>query len=591
VKTIFKKGLIVVCAAVLAVLVYFIVGVLLLADAQYRDINIKKLEDEARTLKLFTPAAVFSDKSAADDWISRFNKSDSELPYRITLISRNGQVVFDTDADSTVMENHMDRREFQIAVKEGMGSDSRRSATLGNDYFYTAVAIYDSNSEFTGILRLSLLVPAFFSRLLGSALPFIICGGFLIIGVAVGLFYFSRRLSRDAEIKLNLALEERTRELKEKTAEAEAEGRYREAILNSMFEGLITLDKNFNIIFANPKICSLFGFNVDINVKDLSLIQFSHSVELEQAARQVLETGQSAELFIKSFIGNKFPGNKFPENKILQHFQVFLAPLEQGVVMVLRDISRLVRLEQVRKDFAANVSHELRTPIQVIQGFAENILDSSLEDKDQVRYFTEIIRKNALGMENLTNDLLTLVSLEDEEAVRPPLENAAIFPLISEASGAVAIAARNKNITIDIDCSRDLSACVHSTLLVQALINLLDNAIKYSGKASASGQAASPFSIKVSAFIDGEELLIQVKDKGVGIPAEHMDRIFERFYRVDRSRSRDSSASETGGTGLGLSIVRHIALLHRGKVEAESHTGEGSVFTLRLPAVVKNGEA
>ena len=239
------------------------------------------------------------------------------------------------------------------------------------------------------------------------------------------------------------------------------------------------------------------------------------------------------------------------------------------MVIALGDISRLVKLEQVRKDFAANVSHELRTPIQVIKGFTENICDSSLDNKEETRRFVEIIKKNAETMENLTNDLLTLVSLEDESTARPSMEDMLIAPLIAEAKAMVEIAARKKNISIEISCAPDLEAKIYGPFIIQALINLLDNGVKYSGAGSC---------IKVNAFREKEELIIEVKDEGIGIPAEHMDRIFERFYRVDRARSRAE-----GGTGLGLAIVHHIALLHHGSAEVESHAGEGSLFRLRLP--------
>jgi two-component system phosphate regulon sensor histidine kinase PhoR len=172
-------------------------------------------------------------------------------------------------------------------------------------------------------------------------------------------------------------------------------------------------------------------------------------------------------------------------------------------------------------------------------------------------------------MENLTNDLLTLVSLEDESSPRPAMEKTALEPLINEATGMVEIAARKKNIAIDIYCPPELSAKIYGSFIVQALVNLLDNGIKYSDSGSR---------IKVNVLREGDQLVIEVKDKGIGIPPDHLGRIFERFYRVDRARSR-----EAGGTGLGLAIVRHIALLHNGTAEAESHAGEGSVFRLRLP--------
>ena len=333
-----------------------------------------------------------------------------------------------------------------------------------------------------------------------------------------------------------------------------------ELIFNSIFEGVITLDSNLNITLVNPRLCFLFGFDKEKDARGLSLLSFSRSIELEEAAQQVLSTGQPHELTVRRYAS----GNE-------QHFRVHAAPLEEdrGVVLILEDISRMVKLEQVRKDFAANVSHELRTPIQVAKGFAENILDSSLDNKEEIRRFVGIIRKNVETMENLTSDLLTLVSLEEEGSARPSMEETLVAPLIAEAVGMVEIAAGKKDVSIKISCPPDLSAKLYGPFIIQALVNLLNNGINYSDSGSC---------IKVKAFMENEQLIIEVKDKGIGIPAEHLGRIFERFYRVDRSRSR-----EIGGTGLGLAIVRHIALLHRGSAEVESHAGEGSVFRLRLP--------
>jgi two-component system phosphate regulon sensor histidine kinase PhoR len=362
------------------------------------------------------------------------------------------------------------------------------------------------------------------------------------------------------EAKQAAELEGEILKLKEQTEEAGVEGRRLQAILDSMSEGVIALDKKLKVILVNSRLRFLFGIDGARDIGRVSLLEFSRSTELEAAAQQVLSTGRP---FEQTF-GRYIAGNE-------QHFRLFAAPFgeDRGVVIVLGDISRLVRLEQVRKDFVANVSHELRTPIQVVQGFAENILASSLNDKEQVRHFAEIIKKNTHIMENLTTDLLTLVSLEDEGTARPSMEKILLAPLIAEAASMVGIAAAKKNIPIAISGANDLQAKVYGSLLIQALVNLLDNSVKYTNSDSA---------IKVKAFIEENQLVIEVKDKGIGIPAEHLDRIFERFYRVDRSRSR-----EAGGTGLGLAIVRHIALIHSGDVEVESHAGEGSVFRLRLP--------
>jgi two-component system, OmpR family, phosphate regulon sensor histidine kinase PhoR len=556
-KNILKKNFVFVAAAVLIVSAYFIIGVLVYANKQYNAINMENMEEAVNIIKRFTPPEVFTDNDAAAQWISLLDISGE---YRITLISRNGRVIFDTEADSANIENHLDRPEFQAAVKDGAGNAIRRSATLGKYYIYSAAAINDSDGKFAGVLRFSGLIPGFFTRLLSATLPFLAFGFLIILGICVSLYHFTRYQSNLVQIKLNAELEEKTAELKILFDKAEAESRHREVILNSLFDGVLTLDNKLNIIHANQRLRSLFDPNREY--RNVSLIQFSNSAELEAAANIVLSTGQPYEFTLKRYNGK------------IQQFQGFAAPFDTGsltppgVIMVLGDISRLVRLEQIRKDFAANVSHELRTPIQVIQGFAENILNAQPDEYEQILHFAKIIRKNARAMDNLTSDLLTLVSLENPDAERPPLEEAAVDNIINEAVGMVAVTAKEKNISISVSCPPELKVKAYSSLLVQAIVNLLDNSIKYSGKDSP---------ITVLAFNQGE-LIIEVKDKGIGIPAEHIDRIFERFYRADRSRSR-----EAGGTGLGLSIVRHIALLHRGKVEAESHTGEGSTFRLKLP--------
>jgi two-component system phosphate regulon sensor histidine kinase PhoR len=293
-----------------------------------------------------------------------------------------------------------------------------------------------------------------------------------------------------------------------------------------------------------------------------------HSTDIEEAARTALAENRplETELKLRSAGG--------PE----QHFHVFAAPLppaennddgQKGVVMVIQNITRLVKLEQVRKDFVANVSHELRTPIQLIKGFSETLLDSDPGDKKQIRHGIKIIHKNSVTMENLISDLLNLSSLETDRDIRQPAEEQRLSVLFAEALSAIEPQAEKKGIKIITDCPGDIRAKLHGSFIIQALINLLDNAVKYSPEGRA---------VYAGAFLKDGELVLEVKDEGIGIPMEHLQRIFERFYRVDRARSR-----EAGGTGLGLSIVRHIALLHNGRAEVESRSGEGSVFRIIIP--------
>ena len=557
--------------AVLVVSVYFITGILIYSRALYNEINTANLIESAGILEAFTPSSVFADGRSA--WVSKlkdsgFGDADDVSRCRVTLIRRNGQVVFDTHADSAVMDDHLDRPEFQAAMSGTIGTARRQSATLGQEYVYVTIGIRDERSQIAGVLRLSEEIPSFGVRFLGSAFPFLL-GGFLLFAAScAGLLRYSRLLSRSMETRLAEALEGKTRELNERTLEAEAEGRRLEAILNSMAEGVIALDDKLRITLVNPRLRSLFGAEGDVT--GMPLVSLCGLVELEDAAAQVLSSGRPRELSLRRYVSG-----------VEQHFQVFAAPLEtgsreagRGVVIVLGDISRMVKLEQVRKDFAANVSHELRTPIQVVKGFAENILNSPPEDRELTRRFAEIIAKNARTMENLTNDLLTLVSLEDETAARPAMEETLLLPLIEEAAEMTEIAAAKKDISVKVSCPPDLGAELYGPFIIQALVNLLDNAVKYSKSGSA---------VKVDAYREGKELVIEVKDKGIGIPAEHLGRLFERFYRVDRARSREES------TGLGLAIVRHIALLHHGSAEVESHAGEGSLFRLRLPGNMAGG--
>ena len=563
-----------VTAAVLIVSAYFITGLLLYSSAQYNEVNINNLKESLVTLGRLTPPAVFSNSGEAAEWSSQFGKntgSQFDTSYRITLIRRNGQVAFDTGADTAAMEDHLARPEFQDAVRGGIGAARRKSATMGVDYIYAAIGIRDSDSRIAGVLRLSRPVPGFFSRLAGSAFPFLAGGFLLILASLAGLYLLFRNVLNSMEVSQAAELREKLLLLEDQSQINEGTSRQLRAVLSSMFDGVMVLDSGLYIILANPRLCVLFGFNGDQNdLKGKPLLELCRSAELEENVRNVLETGQPAEFNLTRYA----TGGE-------QHLRVYAVPMKPGfgqngpdLLVVLGDIGRLVKLEQVRKDFADNVSHELRTPIQVIKGFTENILDSSLDDKEQIRHFAGIIYRNAQLMENLTHDLLTLVSLEDDNGPRILMEETLLAPLISEAVSMVEITAKKKNITIECTCPEDLKVKVYGPYIIQALVNLLDNGVKYSNADSR---------VKVKAYTEAEYLFIEVKDKGKGIPAEHLGRIFERFYRLDRARSRETGKEAEKGTGLGLAIVRHIAMLHHGNVDVESHAGEGSTFKLSLP--------
>jgi two-component system phosphate regulon sensor histidine kinase PhoR len=603
VKTVFGKSLLVLTLAALGISLFFIVSALFLMDSLYYETNARNLRDTARLLRsvmgddFFLPGNYGPEGAGA-----ALLRRTADTPYRLTLIGEDGAVLADSQFDPAALENHRDRPEVAAALAGRIESSRRKSVTAGTDLFYAALPVYapkggGAEGGGAGVLRLSLPIPSFRNRIASAVSPYFHLPVLIMLIAAGGVYLFSRSLGKSFKDLVGLtrtvsaedhheqgtlisdtreftilegALRSMAEELKIRISRAREESRRLAAILNGMSEAVFAMDDRLTLSLVNPRARSLFQIPGEREPGSLSLLEATHSAELEAAAGRVLAEKSSLEFEMKIHAA----GNR-------RCFRVFAGPLPEGeksgagetkggVIMVLGDITRLVKLEEVRRDFVANVSHELRTPIQLVKGYAETLLDSSLGDEEQLRRGIGIILKSAVSMENLTNDLLSLAALEDEAGLRQKKEIRRIRELLEEAAAAL-FPAEKTSARITVDCPEDLSAGVYGSLLVQAVINLLDNAVKYSPPASR---------ITVRAEIRGEELCIEVQDEGPGIPAGHLERIFERFYRIDKARSRDASA----GTGLGLAIVRHIALLHQGTAEAESHPGEGSLFRIRIPA-------
>jgi two-component system phosphate regulon sensor histidine kinase PhoR len=599
--TIFRKSLVTLGLATLILSSVLIVSVLIFMNSLYYEVNARALSNTASTL-----FSVFSEERLKDYFTAgskgrAFPFEDKE--YRLTLIDINGDVLWDSQVEQR-MVNHLDREEVEAALSGKAGRALRNSASAGTRQLYAALPVFGGEETVAGVFRLSVEVPSFWQRIASSVMSFLFLAAILVFTAFFGIFIYSRSLSHSLIRLSNIVLEDgyensfphidggeagelvvlekalrgMSSDLKLRLGEARTEGRRLEAILDSMSEAVIALDDKLLLLLANPCARKLFNLKdqpENGNTKRSALLEATHSTELEWIARKVLETGEPEETELT-----------FHSGGTERRFQVSVTPLlsesphagaAEGIVMVMDDLTRIIRLEQIRKDFVANVSHELRTPIQLMKGFSETILDLPLvsapegdsAEREQLRHFIGIIRKNADTMENLISDLLSLASLEDENERRPDAEEQDLVPLFEDALSSVEIQAKNKQIEIIVNCPPDLRAKLHGSYIVQVLVNLLDNAIKYSPNAS---------KVWARAFWEENELVLEVKDQGIGIPAEHLERLFERFYRVDRARSRDA-----GGTGLGLAIVRHIALLHGGRVEVESHAGEGSTFRVRIP--------
>jgi two-component system phosphate regulon sensor histidine kinase PhoR len=336
-----------------------------------------------------------------------------------------------------------------------------------------------------------------------------------------------------------------------------------EAVLDSMIEGVLAIDARQRVVGINRAAADLLGLDLD-TVVGRSMQDVIRNPALRRFALRAIDCRDPVEDDII------IPGVR---DRTIRVRGTALRDVsgEGGAVIVLNDVTDLQRLETVRRDFVANVSHELKTPVASIKGFVETLIDGAAADPDDCRRFLGIIARQADRLEAIIEDLLALSRIEQSEGAGAlPVEKATVAAVLQTAVNDCLPRATDRAIRLEVDCDADVEADVNAPLLEQAVINLIDNAIH----ASEAGDV-----IRVSALHEGDSLRIDVRDEGCGIPPEHLPRLFERFYRVDKGRSRIQ-----GGTGLGLSIVKHIVQAHRGTVAVDSTPGVGSAFTIRLPA-------
>lgn len=373
-------------------------------------------------------------------------------------------------------------------------------------------------------------------------------------GVARPLTYFET----PRELKeLNTTLNESYRITETLLARERALKADLEAALESMVEGVIVLDPHLEVKRINPAAQRMFGL-AGRDWQGATLLELCRSSSLQDLAQQLRREGFLAE------------GTLHHDQRTLQvnGSSLVISGEVQGLVLVFHDITRMKKLEEVRRDFVANVSHELKTPITNILGYVETLAGDDLEDKETLRRFLQIIEKNSRRLGSIIEDLLVLAKLEQGGSPVQAKEAADLESLF-EAAVQTCLPRMRKKETRLVKRLMPAPALVYPTLVEQALVNLLDNAVKYSPPGTEVAVEITP---------DGGEWILSVEDQGPGIPEKDLPRIFERFYRVDKARSL-----EMGGTGLGLSIVKHIALVHGGRASVSSQEGQGSRFMLRLP--------
>ncbi len=492
---------------------------------------------------------------------------------RVTIIARDGVVLADSEANPATMENHAARPEVQAALAGRNGAATRVSKTLGKEFLYVAVPSGDKIARLAyPLTAVRSHISEIHSTLFRSAAFALLFALALAVAVAQIISVRLRRIVRFAErvaagdlsariaesgsdeiAQVAMALDRTARRLEQNFAAVRESRSELEALLNSMNDGVIAVSPEMKVLWANAAVSGIVHQPVRMGAPVTELVRHPDFLATLRAA---LESRQRESTIAASLAGRG-------------SFSITAEPLpDGGVVSVLHDISEIERVEKTRRDFIANVSHELRTPLTSIRGYAETLLDNEQFGNGNVRDFLQVIRRNAERMSRLTEDLLVLARVESGEE-KLDLRPHSARVLVADAVSSMQENARSAGLELSITGVPDIEVLADSYAVHQVFANLVSNALRYaqSGKKVVLGATDQPGAVEFF-----------VQDFGPGIASEHLPRIFERFYRVDKARSR-----ETGGTGLGLAIVKHIVLNHGGAVRVESAVGHGSTFFFALP--------
>ena len=518
--------------------------------------------------------ALPSDEAALQGAVVRLGR---EMGARITVISAEGVVLADSEADPATTENHASRPEIRAALAGRIGIDSRTSATVGRPLRYVALPIEDGR-----VVRLAISLDRVSDRLQRARAVIAIAGA---LALAVGLaaaWLIARRLTKplatvneaagriatgalmhrapetgSAEVvTLATTINTMASELASRIEAAQADRRTRDLVLAALDEGVVLMDEPGGVRYANPAAIRLLGriagdFPLaehgaakDPFIPPVLRRLVGQSFEAGSVREQELEIGQRA----RTVLATAFPAGG-----------------EALVLLVLRDVTEARKVDSIRRDFVAAASHELKTPVASIQAAAETLSHALEEDPEAARRFVANLQRDSERLSRIVMDLLDLSRLESE---RPALESVRLDLLAREEVDRVGERTREAGLEVEVTAA---PVTVQGSRKDLSLVfsNLLDNAVRYTRQGG---------TIRVEVAGRNGEASVVVSDTGVGIPSRELPRIFERFYRVDRARSR-----ETGGTGLGLAIVKHVAEQHGGRIEATSELGKGSTFVVRLP--------
>lgn len=551
-------------------------------SASYREITARELESNARLLSLAVAAK--GGAPTRKELLELASAARTASDTRYTLIRRDGTVVADSDEEAERMENHVSRPEIKAALAGGTGVGIRPSPTLGADWMYVAVPHADG-----GVIRAAASMKGLNDRL-GAWWRKALAGFLASVAILAGMaLLVSRMISKpietaaagaeryasgDLSYRLPVTGAAEMRRLSEAMGAmaTELDVRFRlvarqteemTAVFENMSEGVLAVDNACQIMLVNTAAQSILGIPPDTAGACIETVV--RNAELLDAINATATAGESLEREIRV-------RREGAEEALVQIHTARICEdgKKAGVLAVLRDVTRLRQLEIMRRDFVSNVSHELRTPITATQSCLETLLDDDAGDAGEKREFAEMALRSTRRMGAIIDNLLFLAGMESGAAKATGLTASyPVLPILEEAVALCRDEAQSRKTTVDIQCDDELAAFMNPQLVVHALVNLLDNAVKYGPEGG---------SIGVTAERDGDRVRIAVSDQGPGIAPRHRSRVFERFYRVD------GPARVKKGSGLGLAIVKHIALSQGGDIRLESEIGAGSRFILGLPA-------
>ncbi len=507
------------------------------------------------------------------------------LKIRITIIRKDGSVIADTEEDPNKMDNHASRPEIVQASHNKTGSKIRYSSTLKREMLYLAIPIVE-NKEIIGFVRTSFYIDGIKKDLWEVNRKILYSAMVLTVLALLYSMYSSRTLTkqireissagenikngdfatriivkRKDEIgSLANSINEMARELQNLFDRLSTEREELKTILSSMNEGLVVLDDKGKIILSNRSFARILGLSSSQSIDGKHYRVIWQNLDFDKLIKLIIQSKKSQSKEIQFDDKIYLVNGSFSEDT-----SELSESYEKRIIIILHDITEIRQLEKIKADFIANVTHELKTPLTSIKGFVETL---EQEIGYRHRHFLEIIKRNTNRLINIVSDLLLLSELEYKE-LKLEVRELNLRGMVNNIIKIFEEQLKDKNINVEIDIQDDFPLLRTDPFWIdQIFINLIDNAIKYTEKGS----------IKVKVCFLNKKMSIEISDTGIGIPKEHLSRIFERFYVVNKSRSR-----KLGGTGLGLSIVKHIVLAHSGKIDVESTPGKGTKFTVLLP--------